>query len=95
MERGLGVGAAGGVLRREPINLEWTANVRFGAHNGLKSDMPPCPKSAKSRHGRTVQLQRKSRPEAAPKFIPMISDQASSMQALTFDEIGYSSAKSQ
>jgi hypothetical protein len=42
-----------------------------------------------------VQLQRKSRPEAAPKFIPMISDQASSMQALTFDEIGYSSAKSQ
>jgi hypothetical protein len=38
---------------------------------------------------------KESRPEAAPKFIPVISDQASSMQALTFDEIAYSCAKSQ
>ena len=51
-------------------------------------------KCAKPRHGRTVQLQRKSRPEAAPKFIP-IRIRLSSMQALTFDEVGYSSAKSQ
>jgi hypothetical protein len=33
-------------LGREPINLEWSADVRFGAHNGLKSDIAPCPKSA-------------------------------------------------
>jgi hypothetical protein len=36
-----------GVLGREPINLERPADVRFGADNGLKSDMAPCPKSAK------------------------------------------------
>ena len=33
----------------EPINLEWSADVRFGAHKGLKSDIAPCPKSARSR----------------------------------------------
>jgi hypothetical protein len=27
------------VLGREPINLEWSADVRFGAHTGLKSDI--------------------------------------------------------
>ena len=32
------------VAGREPIDLEGTADVRFGAHNGLKSDMAPCPK---------------------------------------------------
>ena len=37
-------------LGREPINLEWSADVRFGAHNGLKSDIAPCPKSAINRH---------------------------------------------
>jgi hypothetical protein len=26
--------------------LEWSADVRFGAHNGLKSDIAPYPKSA-------------------------------------------------
>ncbi len=31
---------------REPINSEWSTDVRFGAHNGLKSDIAPCPKSA-------------------------------------------------
>jgi hypothetical protein len=33
-------------LGREPIKPEALANVRFGAHNGLKSDIAPCPKSA-------------------------------------------------
>jgi hypothetical protein len=28
---------------REPINSEWLADVRFGAHSGLKSDIAPCP----------------------------------------------------
>jgi hypothetical protein len=28
------------------MNPEWSADVRFGAHNGLKSDIAPCPKSA-------------------------------------------------
>src|SRR5258708_6305910 len=37
------------LLGREPINLEWSADVRFGAHNGLKSDIAPCPKSANKR----------------------------------------------
>ena len=32
------------------MNLEWLANVRFGAHNGLKPDSPPRPKSANKRH---------------------------------------------
>jgi hypothetical protein len=36
-------------LGREPINLERPADVRFGADNGLMSDMAPCPKSAMSR----------------------------------------------
>jgi hypothetical protein len=35
------------MLGREPINLQWSADVRFGAHNGLKSDIAPFPKSAK------------------------------------------------
>ena len=26
-------------LGREPINSEWSADVRFGAHSGLKSDI--------------------------------------------------------
>src|SRR5260221_13691615 len=26
-------------LRREPINSEWSADVRFGAHSGLNSDI--------------------------------------------------------
>jgi hypothetical protein len=26
--------------------LEWSADVCFGAHNGLKSDIAPYPKSA-------------------------------------------------
>jgi hypothetical protein len=33
---------------REPINLELSADVRFGAHNGLKRDIAPCRKSANS-----------------------------------------------
>jgi hypothetical protein len=37
----------------EPINSEWSANVCFGAHNGLKSDIRPCPKSANSGHSRS------------------------------------------
>jgi hypothetical protein len=27
------------LLGREPINVEWLAEVGFGAHNGLKSDI--------------------------------------------------------
>jgi hypothetical protein len=34
------------LLGREPINLERSTDVRFGAHNGLKSEIAPCPKSA-------------------------------------------------
>ena len=30
------------------MNLEWSADVRFGAHTGLKSDIAPGPKSAKA-----------------------------------------------
>ena len=33
-----------------PISLERSADFRFGAHNGRKSDMAPCPNSAKRRH---------------------------------------------
>jgi hypothetical protein len=33
----------------EPMNLERTADIRFRVHNGLESDMAPCPKSARSR----------------------------------------------
>jgi hypothetical protein len=32
--------------RLEPINSEWTADIRFGAHFGLKSDITAFPKSA-------------------------------------------------
>jgi hypothetical protein len=35
-------------LARELINSERPADVRFGADNGLKPDMAPCPKSANS-----------------------------------------------
>jgi hypothetical protein len=37
------------LLGREPINSEWWADVRFGAHVGLKSDITALPKSANSR----------------------------------------------
>jgi hypothetical protein len=33
-------------LGREPIKPEALANVRFGTHNGHKSDIAACPKSA-------------------------------------------------
>jgi hypothetical protein len=36
-------------LGREP-KPETLANVRFRAHNGLKSDIAPCPKSATTGH---------------------------------------------
>jgi hypothetical protein len=32
---------------REPINSDWSAEVRFGAHNGLKSEIAPRPFYAK------------------------------------------------
>jgi hypothetical protein len=35
-----------GHLRREPINSEWSADVRFVAHYGLNSDIELGPKSA-------------------------------------------------
>jgi hypothetical protein len=34
-------------LGREPTKPEGLANVCFGAHNGIKSDIAPCPKCAK------------------------------------------------
>jgi hypothetical protein len=34
------------------INLEESADVCFGAHSGLKSDIAPCPKSARRRRRR-------------------------------------------
>jgi len=33
-------------LGREPINSEWSTDVRFGEHSGLKSDITALPKSA-------------------------------------------------
>jgi hypothetical protein len=40
---------------REPINSEVLVDVRFGMHDGLKSDITPCPKSAAANTGnRTV-----------------------------------------
>jgi hypothetical protein len=49
-------------LGREP-KPETLANVRFRAHNGLKSDIAPCPKSATSgsrpltlSHGRALTM---------------------------------------
>jgi hypothetical protein len=36
-------------LGREPINSEWSADVLFGAHFGLKSDITALPKSAMKR----------------------------------------------
>jgi hypothetical protein len=35
-------------LPLEPMNLEWSADVRFGAHNWLKSDVALCPKSSQA-----------------------------------------------
>src|SRR6266702_714340 len=43
-------GTCGVRLRRETINSEWSTDVRFGAHSGIKSDIAPCPKSANMRH---------------------------------------------
>jgi hypothetical protein len=46
-------------LGREPINSEWSADVRFGAHSGFKSDITALPKSANSRRDkRSRQLRR-------------------------------------
>ena len=39
-----------GLLRREPINVERPADVRFGADNELMPDMAPCPTSANRRY---------------------------------------------
>jgi hypothetical protein len=47
-------------LGREPIKPEALANVCFGAHNGLKSDIAPCPKCA------TTRLMHRSNDEACP-----------------------------
>jgi hypothetical protein len=33
----------------EAKNMERTADIRFRVHNGLESDVAPCPKSARSR----------------------------------------------
>ena len=32
----------------ERMDLEWTVDVRFGAHNGFKSAVGPCPKGAEA-----------------------------------------------
>lgn len=37
-----------GGLGREPIKSVVVGGVRFGAHNGLKSDVAPCPKVPKA-----------------------------------------------
>ncbi len=36
---------AGTQPEREPINSDWSADVRFGAQNRLKSDIAPGPKT--------------------------------------------------
>jgi hypothetical protein len=38
-------------LRCEPINSEWSGDVRFAAHSGLKSDITALPKSGRSVRG--------------------------------------------
>src|ERR1700730_4898621 len=45
-------------LGREPVNPEWSADVRFGAHSGLKSDITAFPKSASSPRSRQSQSAR-------------------------------------
>lgn len=45
-------------LGREPINLEQPADVRFGADNGLKSDMAPCPKKERTSKREPMELRR-------------------------------------
>ena len=49
-------------FRRELINLERTADVRFGAHNGLKSDGPMSEKcqQRKSRSSYHLVIQRRA-----------------------------------
>src|ERR1700723_850806 len=37
-------------VAREAINSACSADVRLGAHHGLRSDIAPCPKSANERH---------------------------------------------
>src|SRR6202011_673865 len=49
-----------GSVGREPINSEWSADVRFGAHSGLKSDIAALPKCANI--GNTSHLTLSSRP---------------------------------
>ena len=39
---------------REPTNSEWSTDVRFGAHSGLKLDIAALPKSAMCGH-QTIQ----------------------------------------
>jgi hypothetical protein len=61
-------------LGRESINSEWLADVRFGAHSGLKSDIAPCPKSARAQKATslrpTFQLKdQELRPLWAPSFM--------------------------
>ena len=43
-----------GHLGREPINSEWSADVRFAAHYGLNSDIELGPKSAMCGHSRML-----------------------------------------
>ena len=65
------------VLGREPINSEWLADVRFGAHSGLKSDITALPKCATSRHrplfkavGQTLRPQSTQKESAAEWMSP-------------------------
>jgi hypothetical protein len=45
------------------IHIVVTFNFRFGAHDGLKSDIAPCPRCAKLRHRMCRSFQKEKPPE--------------------------------
>jgi hypothetical protein len=47
---GLGFTAIDGEKDRDVNSRTAAADVRFSAHNGLKSDIAPCPKSTNNGH---------------------------------------------
>jgi len=59
------------VLGREPINSEWLADVRFGAHSGLKSDITALPKCAKRRHSVADRATAAVGPPISPAFFAL------------------------
>jgi hypothetical protein len=50
-----GIPAFPNFSEREPINSDWSSDVRFGAHFRLKSDVTAIPKSARKTHGSSTE----------------------------------------